>query len=153
MRRELILKSIETTPGISYNEIKRDTNLSNGVVSHYIYHLINEGVIEKFGSGRSKYFSYQVPKNDRIIISLLHNQTNQKIIKILLTSNLYVTSEYISKRINKSHSTISVSLKILQKHNLIEREIMNKKSKITSDIAYKISKKAYLRNFLKKYKI
>ena len=35
MRREDVIDFIKKTPGISYNEIVRETGLSNGVISHY----------------------------------------------------------------------------------------------------------------------
>ena len=40
VRKEIVTEVIKKTPGISYNEIVRETTLSNGVVSHYIIKLI-----------------------------------------------------------------------------------------------------------------
>ena len=45
MRRELILDNIVKRPGIGFNEIARQTKLSNGVISHYILQLLKEGEI------------------------------------------------------------------------------------------------------------
>ena len=45
MRKDNIFQVIKDTPGVSYNEIVRKTNLSNGVVTHYILQLINDGNI------------------------------------------------------------------------------------------------------------
>ena len=53
-------------------------------------------------------------------------------------NNTISTQNEISKKVNKSASTISVSLKDLQRNNIIERVIMNKSSKISSDIGFKI---------------
>tara|TARA_Y100000590_G_scaffold398028_1_gene480068 strand:+ start:5360 stop:5827 length:468 start_codon:yes stop_codon:yes gene_type:complete len=153
MRKETILQIIKNNPGVSYNEIKRKTKLSNGVISHYILQLIEAGTLQKFGKTRSKYFHFQVSKNDRKIIVLLRNNTNLSIVKLLINSHAIITSDEIKKKIKKSSSTVSVSLKNLQKLGIVEREIMNKKLKITSDIGYLIKNKKYLNIFLIKYNI
>ena len=47
MRRELVLDIISKKPGIGFNEIVRQTKLSNGVISHYILQLLKDGEIIK----------------------------------------------------------------------------------------------------------
>ena len=76
MRREVFLKLIQNMPGISYNEIARRTNLSNGVVSHYLLQLIENKELEKEGKTRSKYFIRNIPVKDRKLIVILRNKTN-----------------------------------------------------------------------------
>tara|TARA_Y100000590_G_scaffold443816_1_gene573737 strand:- start:8271 stop:8738 length:468 start_codon:yes stop_codon:yes gene_type:complete len=153
MRREIILDTIKENPGISYNEIKHKTKLSNGVISHHILQLIGESKLEILGKTRSKYFLSEVPKKNREIIAILRNNTNLSIVKFLMKSNSIITSEEIKKKIKKSNSTVSVSLKRLQKFGVVERKIMNKKLKITSDIGYLIKNKKFLNAFLIKYNI
>ncbi len=143
----MVLKTVKEVPGISYNELGRLTNLSNGVITHYILQLIECGELVKFGNGRPKYFHSKISKKDRKIIAMLRNQTNKDIVKLLVKSETELSAGDISKKIRKSRSTVSVSLKKLQKNNLIEREIMNKKIKITSDIGYQVTD----RNFFGKY--
>ena len=141
MRREDVIDFIKKTPGISYNEIVRETGLSNGVISHYLIKLMESGEVEKEGIKRGKYFLKNVPKKDRKIIILLRNNTNNDIFKLLIknfNNNKIDTQNEISKKVNKSASTISVSLKDLQRNSIIERVIMNKSSKISSDIGFKI---------------
>ena len=144
MRKEIILKIIKKTPGISYNEIVRESQLSNGVISHYIIKLTENGDIEREGTQRGKYFPRDISKKDRVLISILRNKTNNEIFKILIKkseSREWITARDISKIIKKSGSTVSVSLKILQNNNIIERIIMNKNSKLTNDLGYVISNK------------
>jgi len=163
MRRKLILNIIKNEPGISYNEIVRETKLSNGVVSHYLIQLIDNDEIIKYGKPRSKYFIKNIGEKDMNTIVMLRNQTNNDICKILLKNsenglklayrtNMLDATE-IAKMIKKSKSTISVSLRILQERNMIERVIMNKKSKLTSDIGYVILNRDYWLQFLTKYKL
>ena len=141
MRREVVIDLIKKIPGISYNEIVRETGLSNGVVSHYLIKLMENGEVEKEGIKRGKYFLRNIPKKDRKMITLLRNNTNNDIYKLLMknfNNDKISTQNEISKIVNKSASTISVSLKDLQRNNIIERVIMNKSSKISSDIGFKI---------------
>ena len=153
MRKEILIELIEKRPGISYNEIGRNTGLSNGVISHHLIKLMESGEVEKEGAIRGKYFSRNIPKRDRALISLLRNKTNNEVFKYLLKkskSNDTADTKEIIKKVKKSNSTISVSLKILQKNNIVERVIMNKNSKLTNDIGYKISNtKLWISYFIK----
>ena len=141
MRRKTVIDVISRRPGISYNEIVRETGLSNGVISHYLIKLMESGEVEKEGIKRGKYFLKNIPKKDRKMITLLRNNTHNDIFKLLIknsNNDKISTQNEISKIVNKSASTISVSLKDLQRNNIIERVILNKSSKISSDIGFKI---------------
>ena len=156
MRRQAVIDLIKKTPGVSYNEIVRETRLSNGVISHYLIKLMESGEVEKEGIKRGKYFLKNIPKKDRKMITLLRNNTNNDIFKLLIknfNSNTISTQNEISKKVKKSASTISVSLKDLQRNNIIERVIMNKNSNISSDIGFKILDGKKSANNLVKYNL
>ena len=156
MRRQAVIDLIKKTPGVSYNEIVRETGLSNGVISHYLIKLMESGEVEKEGIKRGKYFLKNIPKKDRKTIILLRNKTNNAIFKLLIKNfdkNKIDTQNEISKKVKKSASTISVSLKDLQRNNIIERVIMNKSSKISSDIGFKILNGKQSANNLVKYNL
>ena len=156
MRREDVIDFIKKTPGISYNEIVRETGLSNGVISHYLIKLMESGEVEKEGIKRGKYFLKNVPKKDRKMIMLLRNNTNNDIFKLLIKNfknNKIDTQNEISKKVSKSASTISVSLKDLQRNYIIERVIMNKSSKISSDIGFRILNGKQSANNLVRYNL
>ena len=156
MRREDVIDFIKKTPGISYNEIVRETGLSNRVISHYLIKLMESGEVEKEGIKRGKYFLKNVPKKDRKMIMLLRNNTNNDIFKLLIKNfknNKIDTQNEISKKVSKSASTISVSLKDLQRNYIIERVIMNKSSKISSDIGFRILNGKQSANNLLKYNL
>ena len=135
MRKGIVTDLIKKIPGISYNEIVRETGLSNGVISHYIIKLMESGEIEKEGIKRGKYFIKNIPKKDRMLIMLLRNKTNNNILKYLIEnseSRKDITAKDIIKKVQKSGSTISVSLKILQKNDLrqltvsdVQKEFIN----------------------------
>ena len=156
MRKEKVNNLIKKIPGISYNEIVRETNLSNGVVSHYLIKLLEKGEIEKEGINRGKYFVKNISKKDREIITVLRNKTNNEIFHLLMKyskKDIAFTAKEIQKKVKKSGSTISICLKILQKNNIVERVIMHKKSKITSDLGYKIYNEKLWTMFVKKYNL
>ena len=156
MRKDTVFDLIKKTPGISYNEIGRETGLSNGVVSHYLIKLMDSGDVEKDGNSRGKYFLKNVPKKNRKIIILLRNKTNNEIFKLLMKNfndEKVVTQNEIAKKIKKSASTISVSLKNLQKNNIIERVIMNHSLKISNDIGYRISNGKLFADYIIKYNL
>ena len=117
---------------------------------------MESGEVEKEGIKRGKYFLKNIQKKDRKMITLLRNNTNNDIFKLLIknfNNNKIYTQNEISKRVNKSASTISVSLKDLQRNNIIERVIMNKSSKISSDIGFKILNGKQSANNLVKYNL
>ena len=100
MRRESIFKAIKEKPGISYNELVRKTNLSNGVISHYLIQLIRDKEIKKYGQTRPKYFIANIEENDMKIITILRNQTNNDICKYLIQNSkndleLYFISHFV----------------------------------------------------------
>ena len=156
VRKDTVIDLIKKIPGVSYNEIVRETGLSNGVISHYLIKLMESGEVEKEGIKRGKYFLKNIPKKDRKMITLLRNNTNNDIFKLLMknfNNDKIFTQNEISKIVNKSASTISVSLKDLQKNNIIERVIMNKSSKISSDIGFKILNGKQSANNIKRYNL
>ena len=156
VRKDTVIDLIKKKPGVSYNEIVRETGLSNGVISHYLIKLMESGEVEKEGIKRGKYFLKNVPKKDRKMIMLLRNNTNNDIFKLLIKNfknNKIDTQNEISKKVSKSASTISVSLKDLQRNYIIERVIMNKSSKISSDIGFRILNGKQSANNLLKYNL
>jgi len=156
MRRDSIIRTIEKKPGISFNELVRETGLSNGVISYYLIKLMESKEIEKEDIKRGKYFLKKISKKDRIIITHLRQKTNNEIFKLFMKNLNYekiLTQNEISKKINKSASTVSVSLKVLHKNNIIERIILNKSSKITSDIGYQILNRDLYEKLIIKYNL
>ena len=151
MRKEAISNIIKKKPGIGFNEITRESKLSNGVVSHYILQLLKDGEIIKSDGARAKYFHHIISKKDRKIIMTVRSETNYKIIKFLLSRNVPSRAEEISKAIKKSRSTITVRLQILQKNKIIERIILNKTLKLRSDIGYIVIDKKYFEMIFSKY--
>ena len=152
MRRKMILDNIVKKPGIGFNEIARNTKLSNGVVSHYILQLLKDGEIVKSGI-RAKYFHYKISEKDKELLIALRNKTNYEIVKFLLKMEFPVSAEGITKAVKKSRSTVSVNLKRLQKMQIVGRKILNKNMKLTSDIGYYVLNEETMRKIFSKYSL
>ena len=148
----MILDIITDTPGIGFNEIARRTNLSNGVVTHYILQLLKDNKIIKSGT-RAKYFHYKIPENDMKLIIILKNNTNYEIVKFLLMMGFPVTSEGVTKAVKKSRSTVSVNLKKLVKMQFIGRKILHKNTKLTSDIGFYLLDEKFVKGIFSKYNL
>ena len=116
---------IQKYPGISFNEIVRKTELSNGVTTHHILRLMNDEQVIKYGEKRGKYFDSNISHKHRKIIVILRNYTNLEILKFLLKMNKPQPAEEISKAVNRSRTTISIYLKKLKKESLIEVKILS----------------------------
>ena len=152
MRKKSILDLIINVPGIGFNEIARRTNLSNGVVTHYILQLLKDEMIIKSGT-RAKYFHYKVPEKDLKLLITLRNNTNRDIIEFLLSVEFPVTAKKITKAVKKSRSTVSVNLKKLEKMQIVRRKILNQNTKLTSDIGFYISNNEYVKKIFSKYNL
>ena len=153
MRRDDILKVIQNMPGINFNEIVRITDLSNGVISHYILQLLKDNEIVKSESGRAKYFHHKIPKKHIEYIMIFRNDTNQEIMRLFLKSKDPITAKEIAEGVNKSRSTISVNLKKLEKTKLVGRKILNKNNKLTSDIGFYLFDKEFVKKIFSKYNL
>ena len=153
MRRKIVLKAIKDVPGINFNEIVRITNLSNGVVSHHILQLLKDNEIIKSEVGRAKYFHHKISKIDIKYIIIFRNNTNYEIAKLFLKSEIPITAKEISKKLDKSASTISVNLKKLEKTKLVGRKILNRNIKLTSDIGFYLLDEEFVNKIFSKYNI
>tara|TARA_B100001540_G_C15305559_1_gene416861 strand:- start:41 stop:499 length:459 start_codon:yes stop_codon:yes gene_type:complete len=150
MRRELVLDIISKKPGIGFNEIVRQTKLSNGVISHYILQLLKDEEITKMGV-RSKYFTKNISEEEKKLIIIFSNPTILKIAKVLQAESHPLRSKNIVKMVGKSLSTVSINLKKMEKAKIISRRIMNEEENITSDIGYVISNNKLLKDVISKY--
>ncbi len=148
----MILDIIKDNPGIGFNGISRHSKLSNGVVSHYILQLLKNDEITKSGI-RAKYFLKDIPIKHRELIIILSTPTNFRIIKVLLEKKIPLKTKNISELIGKSLSTVSISLKNMEKASIINRTIMNEESKLTSDIGFSISNRSFVEKIISKYNL
>ena len=86
-------------------------------------------------------------------IIILRNKTNYDIIEFLLRTEFPVTPDAIRKKIKKSRTTISTNLKKLEKAKLIGRQILNRNSKLTSDIGFYLLDEEFVQEIFSRYKM
>lgn len=128
-----IVNFIFSSPGIRYNELRRITGLSNGVLSYHIKILERMGRIlvdRKEKNNTTRFFPLGIEKQDSEIIAFLRNKTSQKILKILL-ENKEISFNEIADKLDKVPSTVSWHLKRMKDCNIVEINKINHTYKIT----------------------
>lgn len=120
-KKKNIQKLVEDNPGLGFIDIQKDTGYANGVLSHHLKTLSNEGHIRiKQGNRKIWIFSSEFDSTNDDAIIFLRKETCRKILVFLLQTNLATFSE-IQKAIERSPSTTSLTMKKLLDHKLIRR--------------------------------
>ena len=127
-RKETILKIIQDTPGIRFNEIMRISNIRNGTLSHYVKKLEDEASIELERTPRvTRLYPAGIDTHEAKICKYLTMDTQRKLIGFLL-ENQTATSLEIREFLKKSPSVVSVNL-----NQLFREKIVTKKYDIPSN--------------------
>jgi len=117
----ILLKCIDSKPGIRYRQLLRKTNLANGVLS---YHL---GILEKSKSikidrsryGLTSYYPTYVNKRDWRVIECISNSTSIQIIQFLMNREYPSRFKEIVRHAERAPSTISYHLKRLTNARIV----------------------------------
>lgn len=120
-RVHAILDIVKKNPGIHYSELVKMTNLTHGVVTHYLFRMEKMKMIRiKRDSRKAFVFLHQSPvKIDNILIHL-RKETTGRILIFLLDKKTATFSE-IRNITGKSPSTVSLALTHLIEINLVRR--------------------------------
>ncbi|MDC0159346.1 winged helix-turn-helix transcriptional regulator [Candidatus Nitrosopelagicus sp.] len=127
-RKETILKIIQDTPGIRFNEIMRISNIRNGTLSHYVKKLEDESSIELERTPRvTRLYPAGIDIHEAKICKYLTMDTQRKLIMFLLEKET-ATSLEVKEFLKKSPSVVSVNL-----NQLFREKIVTKKYDIPSN--------------------
>lgn len=122
--RGIILKIINSFPGIRYRDILRLTNLNNGTLSHHLSTLEKCSII-KIGrtenSNITRYYPASTPPDETLILNYLKIRTSKNIILMLEEVDGATFSEILN-HIKKAPSTTSWNLKRLLDSNIVGRK-------------------------------
>lgn len=122
--RDIILKIINSFPGIRYRDILRLTKLNNGTLSHHLSALEKRSVI-KIGrtenSNITRYYAASIPTDETLILNYLKIKTTKKIIQVLVEVEGATFNEIVN-HINKAPSTTSWNIKRLLDSNIVGRK-------------------------------
>lgn len=120
-RALIIMNAIIQNPGICFRDIVRISGLTNGVVSHYLFKLQKEGLVQvKRSKRKTWYFILDASEEEMKLAVHLRNKTSYKIISKLL-ENQYLTFNALTKKINKCPASISFGLSRLVEEGIVKR--------------------------------
>lgn len=142
-RIQQIVQIVSKNPGIRYSEIKRETGLANGVLSHHLFKIEQAGKITIERTPRvARVYPCGMPEDETIVIKHLRSSTSRNILTALLEGNL--SFKEIVTKVKKSQGTVSLVLKGLSEDGIVERKIVN------GDLTFQIVNKALLDTLIEK---
>jgi predicted transcriptional regulator len=122
-KNRLLLKIIDSYPGIRYRELLRITKLNNGTLSRHLAALENCSTIKVIrlrNSNIIRYYPTSTSTEETIILWYLKIKTTKEIIIKLLDRKNCTFSEIVAY-IDKAPSTTSWNLKRLEESGIIIR--------------------------------
>jgi predicted transcriptional regulator len=142
-----IQKIIKKNPGIHYREIMRMSGLKNGVLSHYLGKLENQGIITVIRSLREKrFYPPKFSNKESIAINALRKRTPHDLLLTLLNQDGLEFNELVNK-VKKSPSTVSLYLSQIVYDRLVEIKLENQKKK------YYIKSRGSFKRLITKYNL
>lgn len=126
-RKTELVGIIKKNPGLNFRAIMRFTGMKNGVLSHHLSKLENEGTIKvKRGPRQTRYFSLYITEQESNVIKALRRQTPRDILISLIIKDDLQFNEIV-KHVKKSPSTVSLYLSQLVEDNVVEIQLINRK--------------------------
>jgi len=147
-RKQLILKIIQDTPGISLSNLMKKTGLETGVVTHYLDQLEEEGVIKsQKKSKHRRYYHASVLEEEYPIIRNIRKPTKKEVLFRIIVEGSPSFKD-LTLKIKKSPSTLSWNLSELIEEGVIEKCAKNGKEVYrVKDVA--LLKKTFQKEFTK----
>lgn len=122
--RGIILKIINSFPGIRYRDILRLTNLNNGTLSHHLS-ILEKCSIIKIGrtenSNITRYYPASTSSDESVILNFLKIKTTKSIVQMLQEVEEATFGEIV-EHIQKAPSTTSWNLKRLMDSKIVGRK-------------------------------
>lgn len=144
VKKEIIFEAIKKSPGIRFNEIKRQTGFQNGTITHNLKKLIKLNKIQTYEKqGIKRYFSTDVKDSKRIVLHFLRMKTPQRIIWALLETNEMTVSK-MALKIHKSLGTVSIYKDMLLHERILKRDINN-------SVCYRLRNSNDIRQIINEY--
>ena len=128
-RSQKLQELIDDNPGIQFREIMRSSGLKNGVLSHYLKKLEDNGVIKVMrGPRQVRFYSPSVTEEESIVIKALRKETPRDLLLALIKDDGLEFSELVSE-VNKSPSTVSLYLSQIVAEGLVEIKVVELKKR------------------------
>ena len=105
-RTQKLQELIDGNPGIQFREIMRSSGLKNGVLSHYLKKLEDNGVVKVVrGPRQVRYYSPNITEEESIVIKALRKETPRDLLLALIKDDGLEFTELV-KEVKKSPSTV-----------------------------------------------
>ena len=128
-RDSQIQQIIEQNPGIQFREIMRSSGLKNGVLSHYLKKLEDNGVVKVVrGPRQVRYYSPNITEEESIVIKALRKETPRDLLLALIKDDGLEFTELV-KEVKKSPSTVSLYLSKIVADGLVEIKVVELKKR------------------------
>jgi len=105
--RSRVHRHVQETPGVHFNQIKRDLDLATGQVQYHITRLLNDGelAVERVG-GRAHYFDLEFDPWERRTLAYLRRETAREII-LRLHADGPMEPETLTDELGLARSTLA----------------------------------------------
>ena len=128
-RTQKLQKLIDDNPGIRFREIMRSSGLKNGVLSHYLKKLEENGVVKVVrGPRQVRFYSPNITQEESIVIQALKKQTPRDLLLALIKEDGLEFNQLV-KEVKKSPSTVSLYLSQIVADGLVEITIVELKKR------------------------
>ena len=128
-RTQKLQKLIDDNPGIQFREIMRSSGLKNGVLSHYLKKLEENGVVKVVrGPRQVRFYSPNITEEESIVIKALRKQTPRDLLLSLIKEDGLEFSQLV-KEVKKSPSTVSLYLSQIVADGLVETKFVDLKKR------------------------
>ena len=128
-RTQKLQELIDANPGIQFREIMRSSGLKNGVLSHYLKKLEDNGVVKVMrGPRQVRYYSPNITEEESIVIKALRKETPRDLLLALIKDNGLEFSQLV-KEVKKSPSTVSLYLSQIVADGLVEIKVVELKKR------------------------
>ena len=108
----------------------RSSGLKNGVLSHYLKKLEDNGVIKVVrGPRQVRFFSPNISERESIVIKALRKETPRNLLLALIKEDGLEFSQLV-KEVKKSPSTVSLYLSKIVADGLVEIKVVELKKDI-----------------------
>ncbi|WP_187146523.1 winged helix-turn-helix transcriptional regulator [Nitrosopumilus maritimus] len=120
-RKTKILKIIQANPGIHVRGVIKESSFENGVVTHYLRQLTEDGVVRTQKRSRyHRYYPVDVEEKEFPVIRNMRKPTKKEILfRIMVEGN--PSFKDLTLKIDKSPSTISWNVSELVKEGVVEK--------------------------------
>ncbi len=114
-RSQKLQELIDDNPGIQFREIMRSSGLKNGVLSHYLKKLEDNGVVKVMrGPRQVRFYSPNITEEESIVIKALRKETPRDLLLALIKDDGLEFSQLVSEVKNPHQLFHYIFHKLLQ---------------------------------------